>query len=319
MSTTPAGPVTAASPDTIDPDSVTALVHAARDADGFPSLSDRARFLLETSLEPATTVLTARQQANGVLVGLALLDRSECGWSLEVVVHPAHRVGTLFARLTNAALDVARARGGGRIGAWSRGAGNGAALALRRAGLRPDRTLLQLRAPLDAANLALTCGPVPQVFVRPFRPGVDDAAWLEVNRRAFSGHPEQATWTPDDLERREREPWFDPAGFLLHTIDGRIAAFCWTKVHRDLLLGEIYVIGVDPHDRGQGLGHALAVAGLAHLAAQGIPTAMLYVEATNEPALALYRSLGFTEHHREVRYVGSLAAQVATPTARPTP
>jgi mycothiol synthase len=39
------------------------------------------------------------------------------------------------------------------------------------------------------------------------------------------------------------------------------------------------------------------VAGLAHLTTEGLRTGMLYVESTNEPALTLYESLGFTRHH----------------------
>lgn len=319
MPPTSAGPVTVEPAPAADQAAVAALLGAAQAADGYPGLSDRARYLVETAGQPRVVLLASREGATGTLAGLAVLDGTGGEWSLEIVVGPTHRAGNLFARLVAAAFGAAGTHGGGRIGAWHRGADDGGPLALSGAGLEPERTLLQLRAPIDPASPALAHAPGGRVLVRAFRPGVDDTAWLEANRRAFAGHPEQSSWTHADLARREHEAWFDPAGFLLHTVGGRIAAFCWTKVHGDPPLGEIYVIGVDPDDQGRGLGRALAVAGLAHLAARGVRVAMLYVEAANAPALALYRSLGFTEHHREVRYAGTVTRQAVAPMPRPTP
>ena len=119
-----------------------------------------------------------------------------------------------------------------------------------------------------------------------------------MNNRAFASHPEQGAWTRDDIEEREAERWFDPNGFLLHDIDGELAAFCWTKVHRDQTpaLGEIYVIAVDPAFHGRGLGRSMTVAGLQSLSERGIEVGMLYVDAANVPAVTLYYDLGFTLH-----------------------
>jgi len=170
-------------------------------------------------------------------------------------------------------------------------------------GLLCRRELLQLRRSLPLDDVAR---PARDLATRALRPGRDDDAWLAVNNAAFHWHPDQAGWTRSDLDTRVAEAWFDPEGFLLHEEGGRLAGFCWTKVHadHDPPLGEIYVIAVHPDFQGRGLGRALAVAGLDHLAGRGLPVAMLYVEADNEPALAVYRSLGFAVHHRHRWYEG---------------
>ena len=171
-------------------------------------------------------------------------------------------------------------------------------------GLHLVRELYQMRRPLPvepeidgAARLA----------TRPFEVGRDEAAWLRVNNRAFAGHPDQSGWTTAEIAGREAEDWFDPAGFLLlEAPDGTLQGFCWTKIHpatdADPAMGEIYVIGVDPDWHGQGLGRALVLAGLGHLAHRGLQVGMLYVESKNTPAVHLYRRLGFTIHQVDRAY-----------------
>ncbi|MDA8309526.1 MAG: mycothiol synthase [Actinomycetota bacterium] len=285
------------------------LLDEAQEADGFPGLSDEAHLGVEADPPPGALTLLARVGESGALAGVASLSERAGAWTVETVVRPDHRDDPrdVHSMLLDAALGEIAARGGGAVRAWLRtpSARQKGELAAR--GLEPERELLQLRAPLPPE--AVRDASSPPVPVRPFRPGRDEEAWLELNARAFAGHPDQGSWTLADLERREHEPWFDPGGFLLHEEAGRLAAFCWTKVHRTPVLGEIYVIGVDPDFQGRGLGRALTRAGLGHLATRAVPAAMLYVESTNTPALVLYRSLGFSEHHREVQYRGEVAAR----------
>ena len=247
----------------------------------------------------------AREGRSGPLLGYAQLSRGHHTWGVEVVVAPESRGPDhcVAPDLLSAALSEVARQGGGHVHLWVAKPDDWWDDTAASCGLHRGRELLQMRRPLPVD------GSHDPVDVRAFVPGEDEAAWLEVNNRAFASHPEQGDWDLDTLLEREAEPWFDPEGFLLHERDGRLAAFCWTKVHEgDHPLGEIYVIGVDPDFQGLGLGRALVLAGLDHLASAGLETAMLYVDGDNTSAVALYRSLGFAVDHVDRAYTGDVTS-----------
>jgi mycothiol synthase len=280
---------------------VTALLDAAERVDGRRPLGDHHWVDLVHGAQPGFAAVLAWEPPLAHPVAYAQVSRGIDGWEIQLVVDPDHRARLveLGVEALGAALAVVRSEGGGRVNWWAFTPADDHERIAERLGLRPDRGLYQMRRPLPTEA-------VTDVATRPFEVGRDEDAWLRVNNRAFATHPEQGGWDVDTLRAREAEPWFDPAGFLLHERDGRLAAFCWTKVHDDHepRLGEIYVIAVDPDFHGLGLGRDLTLAGLDWLHRGGIDIGMLYVDAGNDAAVGLYRKLGFTVHHTDRAFVG---------------
>jgi mycothiol synthase len=62
---------------------------------------------------------------------------------------------------------------------------------------------------------------------------------------------------------------------------------------KDGAIGIIWMIGVDPAYRGQGLGRVMLDASIADLKRRGAPAVELTVYADNTPAVELYKAAGF--------------------------
>ena len=207
------------------------------------------------------------------------------GDELSLVVAPDRRGQGYGGRLAEAVLAHH-----GSLSAWSHGDHPAARALARRHDFARVRELWVMRR---SVAVPLPDATAPDgVELRSFRDG-DRAELLRVNAAAFADHPEQGGMDEVNLRERMAEPWFDPAGLLVATRGDRMLGFHWTKQH-SAELGEVYVVGIDPPAQGGGLGRALTVAGLARLASIGVREVLLYVEADNAPAIAVYSGLGFT-------------------------
>jgi mycothiol synthase len=235
-------------------------------------------------------------------IALAQISATHASSTLEAVVHPAvPDADAVREDAVDTAIDAFLAGGGGDLSWWVDDPTDRDRDLAAGYGLAPVRRLHEMRRPLPHDERAT-------VPTRAFQPGRDADEWLAVNNRAFAGHGEQGGWTRDTLALRMAEPWFDPDGFRLHEREGRLAAFCWTKLHHDQdpVLGEIYVIAVDPDFHGLGLGTQLTLAGLDAIADRGVTVAGLFVDADNEAAIGLYRGLGFTLHRTRQAFAGTV-------------
>ncbi|MEU6540585.1 mycothiol synthase [Streptomyces sp. NPDC047000] len=289
------------------------LLAEAAHADGRQAVSEQGRLQLRGGAREGVSHLLLR--VDGRLAGYAQLEDTDPveAPAGELVIRPAYR-GHGHGRVLGTALLGAS---GKRLRVWAHGGHSAARHLAQVLGLTLFRELRQMRRSLEDgaesaqpgragradADAGFGAPVLPEgVVVRTFVPGQDDAAWLAVNSAAFAHHPEQGSLTQRDLDDRMSQPWFDPRGFFLAFRDDELIGFHWTKVHAEEQLGEVYVLGVRPGAQGGGLGKALTVIGLRHLAAERVPTAMLYVDADNRAAVAVYERLGFRTYEVDLMY-----------------
>lgn len=284
------------------------LAAAALQEDGNPPLSDQTLVALgsETSGENVITLLASsgegtEAQLSGVIV--AIDDKISRRWIVELVVHPQfrnHGIGRQLLQRLGEQLDLSQ------ILTWAHGDHAAARKLADSIGLSRNRELYRMRR---EGTDSLEETPLQRgLTLRSFRVGEDESAWLEANAKSFAHHPEQGSLTLSDLDARMNENWFDPQGFFLaFDPEDELIAYHWTKIHpagaEDIRpMGEVYVVGVVPEAQGLGLGRALTTVGINYLLEQGVGSVLLYVDAENEAAVKLYRSLGFTLWSADIMY-----------------
>lgn len=272
---------------------VAGLLVAVAEADGRQAVSEAGRLRVRPD-SPRAGVWHLVQSVGSGITGYGQVEGSGPG-TVELTVAPAERGRGLGGALVRAVLDGAE----GPLDFWAHGGLPAARHLAEVHGAVLVRELRQMRRTAAAPEAV----PMPAgVELRTFEPGRDEEAWLALNALAFAHHPEQGGWTARDLAERMAEPWFDPKGFFLAERDGRLVGFHWTKTQPGGL-GEVYVVGVDPAEQGNGLGKAMTAVGLRHLILErGLPTVMLYVDADNGAAVRVYERLGFAVHEVDLMY-----------------
>jgi len=195
----------------------------------------------------------------------------------------------------------------GPVQAWLRGATPDDLATAARAGFTERGSMHVLGA--TASTLARTLPPATSVpaglRLRAFDPDApsDAHAVVDLLTRAYA---ELDGWYRDGFSVLRRATWFRAEDLLLleeaHP-EPRLLALHWMK-RRGGGTGEVYNLAVSPDEHGRGYGALLLDVGLRHLVGVGSREVVLWVDATNARALALYRSRGFEPRWDDVSLAG---------------
>jgi ribosomal protein S18 acetylase RimI-like enzyme len=166
--------------------------------------------------------------------------------------------------------------------------------ALEAAGFVPVRSSFELERAAGPDDLGPGEWP-PGIAPSPFRPGVDDeelhtmiySVWMDVPGHTFRPLEEWRALFVDDAS-------FDPELAVVARRDDGNGAIAGCAMSRIFLgtVGWVSQLAVGRPDRGLGLGRSLLVEAFHRLAARDVEILGLGVEAENDTALGLYRSVG---------------------------
>lgn len=270
-----------------DREAVEAIVAAARHVDGVSPINESASLIVAGQRPGYFLIDREGEQVRG----FAVADPRE--HTIQLAVAPQHRRAGIGRRLLATMLEEHPEHS-----VWAFSTLPAAQALAAAIGLSPTRELLRLGRPLrDETQPRVPTG----YRIATYTPDTAEAV-VEVNRLAFSHHPEQGKLTVQEFLTLTEQEWFDPEGLLLARQGDLVAGFHWTKRHPDNL-GEVYVLAVHPDHGGAGLGRALLEAGLVHLEQVGCKKVHLYVEASEVRVVNLYESAGFERLTTDTSYL----------------
>ena len=134
----------------------------------------------------------------------------------------------------------------------------------------------------------------PGMVSRRFRTG-DEASLVEAQNAAFEG---QWGFSPNSVEQISYAVQMSrttPEGVALLMDGDDVAAYCSTQTVGEPpeIAGSVAMLGAHPRYQGLGLGRAALLAGMRLLLDRGVKTIELTVDAENDAAKSLYKTVGF--------------------------
>jgi mycothiol synthase len=222
-------------------------------------------------------------EENGTPLGYALLD--DRGAAL-ITVPPESEGRGVGTALREAAEARALERGEALVRQYVPIANEAARAQLLAAGYWPAYSYFRMR--MDLADAP----PPDDVPVRAFSRGPDDAPVHALVEEAMAGvgGNEPRSLESWQAAKVDKEGW-DPSLWLLHEDAGGLAGVVLCERWEDGV-GYVDYLAVAARARGQGLGRALLLHGLAALREAGLTVAELSVQGENASATRLYESVG---------------------------
>ncbi len=172
------------------------------------------------------------------------------------------------------------------------------------------RHFLELRLEISGIQLPNINDPTLSF---PRLPSGEEGKLAQLQNRCFEGSWGYNPNTLEDLIYHINAANCSLEDIILASKEEIYLGYCWTQMNPEEdtatggSKGRIYMIGIDPNCRGEGIGRKLLLAGLSHLKNKGIKVVELTVDSENKTAHNLYRSIGFRTRTTSLWYEKSLS------------